>query len=280
MAIRKYKPITPSRRHGSVIDYKQVLTTSKPEKSLLKPLKKTGGRNSQGRTTARFRGGGHKRRYRVIDFKRNKDGIPAKVMSIEYDPNRSAFISLVQYEDGEKRYILHPVGLKVGDTIISGQKVEPRVGNAMPLASIPVGMTIHNVEMKPGRGGQIAKSAGASAQILGKEGKYANITLPSGEMRKILLTCRATIGQVSNLDHQNVSIGKAGRNRWKGRRPHVRGMCQNPVDHPMGGGEGRSKSGEAPRSPSGVLAKGKKTRKKRKPSDKFIIRRRRRNESI
>ena len=274
MAIRKYKPITPGRRHASVIDYRSILTTSKPEKSLLAPLKKTGGRNNQGRTTSRFRGGGHKRRYRIIDFKRNKDGIPAKVLTIEYDPNRSAFISLVQYEDGEKRYILHPVGLKVGDTIMSGEKVEPRVGNAMPLQNIPVGMVVHNVELVPGKGGQIARSAGSQAQILSKEGKYAHLVLPSGEVRKVLLKCRATIGQVSNLDHQHVSLGKAGRSRWLGRRPHVRGICQNPVDHPMGGGEGRSKSGEHPRSPTGVLAKGKKTRKKRKPSDKFIIRRR------
>lgn len=274
MAIKKYKPITKGRRHGSVIDYKNVLTTSEPEKSLLEPLKKTGGRNAHGHTTTRFRGGGHKRRYRKIDFKRNKDGVPGKVMSIEYDPNRSAFISLIQYEDGEKRYILSIVNLKVGDTILSGQKVEPRVGNAMAIASIPVGMTIHSVELQPNKGAQMARSAGSQAQILGKEGKYANITLPSGEVRKVLLTCRATIGQVANLDHQNVSVGKAGRTRWKGRRPHVRGIAQNPVDHPMGGGEGRSKSGETPRSPWGFPSKGAKTRDKKKPTNKFIVRRR------
>ncbi|RME03189.1 MAG: 50S ribosomal protein L2 [Planctomycetota bacterium] len=274
MAIRKYRPDTPSRRQASVIDYRKELTTSVPEKTLLRPLKKTGGRNALGRTTSRFRGGGHKRKYRVIDFKRDKDNCGAKVVSIEYDPNRSAFISLLQYEDGEKRYILSVVGLKVGDRVYSGEKVEPKLGCAMPLRNIPTGMYVHNVELSPGRGGQLAKSAGAQAQILGKEGDYAHLMLPSGEVRKVLLSCRATIGQVSNLDHQNVKMGKAGRRRWQGRRPHVRGVAQNPVSHPLGGGEGRSKGGRPPCSPWGKLAKGGKTRKKRKPSDKHIVRRR------
>lgn len=254
-------------------DFSEI-TTSKPEKSLLRPLKKTGGRNSHGHTTSRFRGGGHKRKYRLIDFKRNKDGVPAKVATIEYDPNRSARIALLHYRDGEKRYILAPVGLKVNDVIESGDKVEPKVGNTMPLKSMPLGMTIHNVELTPGKGGQLGRSAGMGIQLAAREGKYANLLLPSGEIRKVRVECRGTIGQVGNLDHQNICYGKAGRMRWLGRRPHVRGTAQNPVCHPMGGGEGRSGGGRHPCSPTGKLAKGGRTRGKKKPSGKFILRRR------
>jgi large subunit ribosomal protein L2 len=273
MPIKKYKPTSPGRRFGSVIDYSE-LTKKKPEKSLLRPKKRTGGRNSHGHTTARFRGGGHKRKYRIIDFKRNKDGIPARVAALEYDPNRSAFIALLHYADGEKRYILAPHGVKVGETLESGAKVEPKAGNTMPLKSIPLGLTVHNVELKPGYGGQLGRSAGTTIQLQAREGSFANLLLPSGEIRRVSVECRATIGQVSNLDHQHVSLGKAGRNRWLGRRPHVRGTAQNPVSHPMGGGEGRSGGGRHPCSPTGKLSKGGRTRPRQKPSNAFILRRR------
>ena len=239
MGIRKYKPTSPGRRHGSVLDYSEITCTT-PEKSLLRPLKKTGGRNNRGRITCRHRGGGHKRRYRLIDFKRNKDGIPARVATIEYDPNRTCFISKLVYADGEKRYILAPIGLEVGQTITSGAESEPNPGNAMPLENIPVGVQVHNVELQPGRGGQICRSAGTAAQLQAREGSYAVLLLPSGELRRIHVTCRATIGRVGNTDYQNVKLGKAGRRRHLGRRPHVRGTAMNPVDHPMGGGEGRT----------------------------------------
>lgn len=278
MAIKKYKPYTPSRRFMTTIDY-SVLTKKEPEKSLLEPLKKTAGRNNFGRITVRHRGGGHKRLYRIIDFKRNKFGIPAKVVSIEYDPNRTAFIALLQYVDGEKRYIIAPHGLKVGDTVMSydlnAEKPEIKIGNAMPLKFIPEGMPIHNIELVPGKGGQLVRAAGSQAIILSKEGNYAHVQLPSGEIRMINLKCMATLGQVSNLDHDNVVLGKAGRTRWLGIRPTVRGVAMNPVDHPLGGGEGRSKGGRPPASPWGLIAKGKKTRKKRKPSSRFILKRRR-----
>lgn len=271
--VRKLKPRSPGTRFVVLPDFAE-LTTDKPEKSLLRPLKKTGGRNNHGVTTTRFRGGGHKRQYRVIDFKRNKFEVPGKIKTIEYDPNRSVRIALVVYADGEKRYILAPHGIQVGEQIISGEKVEPKVGNSMPLANIPTGLTVHNIEMYPGKGGQLARSAGASAQLSAKEGDHAILVLPSGETRKVSLKCRATIGQLGNMDHQNISLGKAGRKRWRGRRPHVRGVAQNPVAHPMGGGEGRSGGGRHPCSPTAKLSKGGKTRQKRKPSNKHIIRRR------
>lgn len=273
MGIKKYKPTTPGRRWASVSTYDEV-TQTKPERSLVKPIKKTGGRNNHGHVTSRHRGGGHKRLYRVIDFKRNKDGIPAKVATIEYDPNRTAFIALLHYADGEKRYILAPVGLKVGEKVMSGSGADIRPGNSLQLRDIPPGTVIHNVELKPGRGGQIVRSAGSSAQLAVKEGRYALLSMPSGEVRKILLDCKATIGQVSHPDYTNAQLGKAGRSRWLGRRPHVRGVAQNPVDHPMGGGEGRSSGGRHPCSPWGKPAKGGKTRRK-KPSDKLIVRSRR-----
>ncbi len=279
MAIKYYKPTTPGRRGASVIDYKAVLTTTTPEKSLCERIKKHGGRNHHGRTTVRFRGGGARRIYRIIDFKRNKDGIPAKVATIEYDPNRNCFISLLHYVDGEKRYILSPEGLKVGDMIESGQVVEPKVGNAMPLASIPVGVEVHNIEMRPGQGGKLVRSAGGVARLMAREGDWATIVLPSGEMRMVRKECRATIGQLSNSDYQNINLGKAGRKRHMGRRPHVRGKAMNPVAHPMGGGEGRSNGGRHPCSPTGVLAKGGKTRNPRNPSNKWIIRRRKNKRS-
>ncbi|HEV56236.1 MAG TPA: 50S ribosomal protein L2, partial [Phycisphaerales bacterium] len=241
--------------------------------------KKHGGRNHHGRTTVRFRGGGARRIYRIIDFKRNKDGIPAKVATIEYDPNRNCFISLLHYVDGEKRYILSPEGLKVGDMVESGQVVEPKVGNAMPLASIPVGVEVHNIEMRPGQGGKLVRSAGGVARLMAREGDWATIVLPSGEMRMVRKECRATIGQLSNSDYQNINLGKAGRKRHMGRRPHVRGKAMNPVAHPMGGGEGRSNGGRHPCSPTGVLAKGGKTRNPRNPSNKWIIRRRKNKRS-
>ena len=273
MPIKKYKPTSPGRRFGTVLDFSD-LTKKKPEKSLLRPKKRTGGRNHHGHTTARFRGGGHKRKYRIIDFKRDKDGIPARVAAIEYDPNRSARIALLHYVDGEKRYILCPNGLQVNDRVVSGEAVEPKAGNAMPLKSIPLGLTVHNVELKPGYGGQIGRSAGTAIQLQAREGGFANLLLPSGEIRRVSVECRATIGQVGNLDHQHVSLGKAGRNRWKGRRPHVRGTAQNPVSHPMGGGEGRSGGGRHPCSPTGKLSKGGRTRQRQKPSNAFILRRR------
>lgn len=272
MGVKKYKPVTPSRRFMTTLDFSE-LTKKEPEKSLTEPLKKTGGRNNQGRITVRFRGGGHKRLYRIIDFRRDKEGIPARVLSIEYDPNRTAWIALLQYRDGERRYIIAPEGLRVGDEVISGSGIPLRPGNALPLAEIPEGMEIHNIELVPGKGGQLVRAAGTAAIILSKEGKYAHVQLPSGEVRMINLKCKATIGRVSNLDNELVIIGKAGRKRWLGRRPHVRGVAMNPVDHPHGGGEGRTK-GKIPKSPWGWYTKGRKTRKKRKPSDKFIIKRR------
>jgi large subunit ribosomal protein L2 len=274
MGIKSYKPTTAGRRFGMVNDFAEV-TKFSPEKSLLEPLKKTGGRNHHGVTTIRFRGGGHKRMYRVVDFRRDKDGVQAKVVGIEYDPNRSCFIALVHYSDGEKRYILAPLGIKVGATVESGSQVEPKVGNAMPLASVPVGYEIHNIEVRPGCGGKLVRAAGMVARLVGREGDYAHIQLPSGEIRMLNPKCRATIGQLGNVDHQNISLGKAGRKRHRGRRPHVRGICQNPVSHPMGGGEGRSKSGKHPCSPTGVLAKGGKTRRRKHLSNQLIVRRRR-----
>jgi large subunit ribosomal protein L2 len=274
MAIKKYKPTTPGRRGMSSLDFAE-LTTDRPEKSLLAPLHNKGGRNNQGRMTVRHQGGGHKRQYRIIDFKRTKDGIPGRVATIEYDPNRTANIALINYADGEKRYILAPKGLTVGTEIMSGPEADIKVGNTLPIANIPVGTVIHNIELKPGRGGQLARSAGASAQLLGKEEKYAIVRLVSGEVRMILLTCRATIGQVGNLEHELVNIGKAGRSRWMGKRPTVRGSVMNPNDHPHGGGEGRAPIGrKSPMSPWGKPTLGYKTRKKNKASDKFIVRRR------
>jgi large subunit ribosomal protein L2 len=276
MGIRVLKPITPGTRFYSVSTFEEI-TTDRPYEPLVVPLKRTGGRNNTGRITSRHRGGRHKRQYRIIDFKRDKRGIPATVETIEYDPNRSARIALVRYEDGEYRYILAPDNLKVGDTIMAGPNAEFKDGNALPLKNIPVGLFIHNIELKPGKGGQLARSAGVFAQLVGLDERYAQVKLPSGEIRNILNTCYATIGRVSNPDHENIMLGKAGRSRWLGIRPQTRGMAMNPIDHPNGGGEGRSKSGggrQHPRSPWGQLAKGLKTRKKNKPSDKYIIRRR------
>lgn len=276
MGIRYYKPTTPGRRQGSVSDFAELTDRKKkPEKTLVTPFQPKGGRNNQGVITSRFRGGGHKRLYRHIDFKRQKDNVWASVIAIEYDPNRSARIALLQYEDGEKAYILAPDGLKAGDRLMSGVESEPKVGNCMPLRKIPLGMTVHNLEMQPGRGGQLCRSAGSSAVLTAREGPWAQITLPSGEVRRISSECRATIGSIGNADHMNISLGKAGRKRWKGRRPHNRGTSMNPVSHPMGGGEGRTAGGRHPCGPTGVLAKGGKTRKKRKPSNAAIVRRRR-----
>lgn len=276
MGIKFYKPVTPGRRGASVSDFAAITDRKKaPEKTLLVRYKKKGGRNHQGIITARHRGGGHKRMYRLIDFRRTKDGVPAKVNSIEYDPNRSARIALLHYVDGEKRYIIAPEGLVAGDNVVSGEKVEPNVGNCMPLASIPLGSLIHNVEMQPGRGGQLCRSAGTSAVLNAREENWAQITLPSGEVRRIPSSCRATIGEIGNSEHTKIVLGKAGRKRWMGRRPHVRGTCMNPVAHPMGGGEGRNSGGRHPCSPTGKLAKGGKTRKRKKASSKAIIRRRR-----
>jgi large subunit ribosomal protein L2 len=274
MAIKIHKPTSAGRRNSSVIDYRAELTTDRPERSLCMRIRKHGGRNHSGMTMVRFRGGGARKIYRVIDFKRNKDGIVGTVGTIEYDPNRKCFISLVTYSDGEKRYILAPEGLKVGDSVESGQVCEPKVGNAMPLGSIPAGLEVHNVEMNPGQGGKMVRSAGNVARIVAKEGDWVTLALPSGEMRMVRKECRATIGRLSNGDWQNVSIGKAGRMRHMGKRPHVRGKCQNPVSHPLGGGEGRSNGGRHPCSPTGVLAKGGKTRNPRKTSNSRIIRRR------
>ena len=273
MGIKSFKPITPGQRYKTVSDFAQI-TKSEPEKSLLAPLKKSGGRNSQGRVTSWHRGGGHKRQYRIIDFKRNKYNIPAVVEGIEYDPNRSARIALLRYADGEKRYILAPDGLKVGDPIMSGENAEIKAGNALPLEKIPVGLTIHAIEMKIKKGAQMVRSAGAAAQLVAKEGKWAMIKLPSGEVRRIPILCYASIGQVSNIDHMNISIGKAGRSRWMGKRPNVRGVAMNPVDHPMGGGEGKTSGGRQPCSPWGQPSKGLKTRKKGKKSDAYIVKRR------
>ncbi len=274
MAIKKYKPTSPGRRNMSVNTYDEV-TKFEPEKSLLEPVKKKAGRNNTGRITVRHQGGGAKRKYRIIDFKRNKDNIPAKVAGIEYDPNRTANIALLNYADGEKRYILAPLGLKDGDTVVSGENADIRVGNAVPLKNIPIGTLVHNVEMKPGKGGQLVRTAGASAQLMAKEGNYATLRLPSGEMRKIHLNCKATIGTIGNLEHQNVRIGKAGRKRNMGIRPTVRGSVMNPNDHPHGGGEGRAPIGRSgPVTPWGKPTLGYKTRKKKNASDKYIVRRR------
>ncbi|MBK8178449.1 MAG: 50S ribosomal protein L2 [Acidobacteria bacterium] len=271
MALNSYKPTSPGRRHGTVHDYAEI-TRSTPEKSLLRPLPKTGGRNNNGHLTSRRRGGGNKRMYRVIDFKRDKDGIPAKVATIEYDPNRSVHIALLHYQDGEKRYMLVPVGLKVGQTVLSGPGAEPMPGNTMLLSEIPVGLEIHNIELHPGRGGQMVRTAGNTAQLTSREGSYAQILLSSGEIRMVHLTCRATIGRLGNLDHQNVKLGKAGRSRHLGIRPYVRGTAMNPVDHPHGGGEGRTKGGRHPVSPTAVPAKGGRRRRKNHPTNKFIVR--------
>ena len=271
MALRSFKPTSPGVRQMTVSSFEEI-TTNKPEKSLLVPLKKHAGRNSYGRITVRHHGGGHKRKYRIIDFKRLKDGIPARVATIEYDPNRSSRIALLHYVDGEKRYIIAPAGLQVGDVIYSGPDADIKTGNALPLANIPVGTLVHNIELHPGRGGQICRSAGVSAQLMAKEGKYAMLRLPSGEVRKILLTCRATIGVVGNGEHANINIGKAGRSRWMGARPTVRGSVMNPNDHPHGGGEGRAPVGrKSPVSPWGKVAHGGKTRKKKNLSNKFIV---------
>lgn len=272
MSVRKLKPITPGQRFRVVNGF-DAITTDKPERSLLAPKKATGGRNSQGKMTMRYIGGGHKKQYRIIDFKRNKIGVPAVVKTIEYDPNRSAFISLLAYADGAKTYIIAPAGLKVGQKVVSGADVAPELGNAMPLANIPLGTIISCIELRPGQGAVIARSAGAFAQLVARDGKYATIKMPSGEVRLILLTCMATIGSVSNSEHQLVVSGKAGRSRWLGRRPRTRAVAMNPVDHPMGGGEGRS-SGGHPRSRKGLPAKGYRTRAKAKPSNKYIVERR------
>ncbi|MDD2234415.1 MAG: 50S ribosomal protein L2 [Desulfitobacteriaceae bacterium] len=273
MAVKFYKPTSPARRQMTVLTFGEI-TKTEPERSLVAPLKKQAGRNNNGRLTVRHRGGGHKRKYRLIDFKRTKDNIPAKVASIEYDPNRSANIALLHYADGFKSYILAPNGLKVGQVVISGADSDIKVGNCLPIKNIPVGTLLHNIEMKPGKGAQIVRSAGGAAQLMAKEGNYATLRLPSSEMRMILLTCRATIGQVGNMDYENISIGKAGRKRWLGIRPTVRGAVMNPCDHPHGGGEGRNPIGRNPVTPWGKPALGAKTRKKKNNSDKFIVKRR------
>jgi large subunit ribosomal protein L2 len=275
MALRKFKPTSPGRRFMTVSTFEEV-TKTEPEKSLTVPIKKKGGRNVYGRITTRHQGGGHKRRYRVVDFKRTKDGVPAKVAAIEYDPNRSARIALLHYTDGAKAYILAPARLKVGAMVESGPLADIKPGNALPLQNIPTGTMVHNVELRPGKGGQMARSAGSSVQLVAKESGYATLRLPSGEMRRVALSCRATVGQVGNVDHENVSGGKAGRSRWRGRRPSVRGSAMNPVDHPHGGGEGKSKGGRHPVTPWGVPTLGKRTRRRHKESDKLIVRGRRR----
>jgi large subunit ribosomal protein L2 len=276
MAIRKHKPTSPGRRFATWSDRAEV-TKSEPEKSLTEGLKKSGGRNSYGRITSRHRGGGAKRRYRIIDFKRQKDGVPARVAAIEYDPNRSAYIALLNYADGEKRYILAPRRLAVGATVLSGPDADITVGNALPIARIPTGTVVHNVELTPGRGGQMGRSAGAEIQLVAKEGGRATLRLPSGEMRTVSTTCRATIGGIGNVEHQNIDIGKAGRNRHRGKRPQTRGTAMNPVDHPHGGGEGSTTAGRHPVTPWGKPTLGYPTRKKNKPSDRYIVRRRRRS---
>ena len=272
MAVKRVKPTSPGRRFQTYATFEEV-TKKKPERALVEILKKSGGRNNKGRITSRRRGGGHKRYYRIIDFKRNKDGIPAKVAAIEYDPNRSARIALLHYADGEKRYILAPVNLNVGDQVMSGPEADIKPGNTLPLANIPLGTQIHNIELKLGKGGQIVRSAGTYAQLMAKEDRYALVKLPSGEVRMVLLRCKATIGQLGNVMHENLKIGKAGRNRWKGRRPKVRGVAMNPVDHPMGGGEGRSSGGRHPCSPWGMPTKGYRTRNN-KQTDRYIVKRR------
>jgi large subunit ribosomal protein L2 len=275
MPVKKYKPYTPSRRFMTTLVNPELKRENKPEKGLVVGKKRSGGRNNDGRTTVRFRGGGHKQRIRIIDFDRDKHGVPGVVKSLEYDPNRSANVALIYYRDGEKRYILAPNGLKVGDEIMAGPEAPIAVGNSMPLSRLPLGTEIHNIEMIPGQGGKVARGAGIVAQLLAKDGGWAQIRMPSGEIRKFKVECYATVGQVGNLEHENIDKGKAGRNRWLGRRPHVRGTVMNPVDHPHGGGEGKSNSGRPPCSPWGVQAKGYRTRKKRNPTDKFIVRRRR-----
>ncbi len=272
MAVKAFKPTSPGRRFQTVSDFAEI-TTDKPEKSLLLPLKKTGGRNCYGRVTARHIGGGHKRKYRIIDFKRDKREVPAKVVSIEYDPNRTSNIALLHFADGEKRYIIAPVNLKVGDEVVAGKKADIKPGNALPIRNIPIGSLIHNVELKIGKGGQLIRSAGSSGQLVAKENDYAHIKMPSGELRLVHVECFATIGQVGNADNKNISIGKAGRKRWMGKRPKVRGVAMNPVDHPMGGGEGRSSGGRHPCTPWGKPTKGYRTRKNKR-TDKFIVRRR------
>ncbi len=274
MGIRKYKPVTPGRRDATVSDFSELTSGAKPEKSLLSPIVKTGGRNNQGKITCRHRGGGHKRRFRLIDFRRNKDGIPASVDSVQYDPNRSARIALLHYADGEKRYILAPDGLKQGDQVVSGSDAPARLGNCLPLSKMPLGTTIFNIEMRAGLGGVLCRSAGTSATLMARESEWAQISLPSGEIRRIPSACRATVGRASNIDHGAIVLGKAGRKRWMGRRPHVRGTAMNPVDHPHGGGEGRTKGGRHPVSPEGKSAKGGSTRQRRKASNKAIVRRR------
>ena len=273
MAVRKLKPTSAGRRFQTVSDFAE-LTRNHPEKSLTEGLNKKSGRNNNGRVTSRRRGGGHKRAYRIIDFKRNKLDIPAVVAEIEYDPNRSARIALLNYADGEKRYILAPVGIKQRDTLVAGETADIKPGNALPMSRIPVGTNIHNIDMHPGRGGQMCRAAGTYAQLIAKEGKYATLRLPSGEVRRVLASCLATIGQVGNVQHENISLGKAGRNRWLSRRPKVRGVAMNPVDHPLGGGEGRSSGGRHPVTPWGIPTKGYKTREPKKPSNRFILKRR------
>ncbi len=275
MGIRKYKPTSAGRRNASVSDFKELTKGAKPEKALLRKITKTGGRNNQGKITARHRGGGHKRRFRVIDFRRAKDGVPAVVASVQYDPNRSARIALLNYMDGEKRYILCPDGLKAGDKIQNGPEASPSVGNCLPLKNIPAGTTVHNIEMVPGRGGAMCRSAGSSATLMACEADWAQLSLPSGEIRRVSSRCRATIGRVSNPDHEKVVLGKAGRKRWLGRRPHVRGTAMNPIDHPHGGGEGRTKGGRHPVTPQGKPTKGGATRHRKKASNRSIVRRRR-----
>lgn len=272
MSVKKINPTSPGRRFQTYL-VRAELTANEPEKSLLEPARKSGGRNSYGRVTAWHRGGGHKRRYRLIDFKRDKENIPARVASIEYDPNRTAHIALLHYVDGEKRYILAPVGLSVGDKVITSEHADIKPGNCLRLVNMPLGTVVHNVELKPGKGGQLARSAGCGTQLIAKEGKYAILRLPSSEMRMVPIECKATVGQVGNIEHENISLGKAGRTRWLGRRPHVRGVAMNPVDHPMGGGEGRSSGGRHPCTPWGVPTKGYRTRKN-KASNKLIVRRR------
>ena len=272
MPLKQYRPTSPGRRFLTTLSFEEI-TKPRPEKSLTEPKRRSGGRNNKGHTTIWFRGGGHKRRYRIVDFRRDKPNVPAKVAAIEYDPNRSARIALLHYRDGEKRYILAPQGLAVGDLVASGPDAEIRPGNALPLARIPLGTVVHAIEMKPGKGAQLVRSAGGGAQLMAREGRYATLRLPSGEHRLVLVDCLAAIGQVGNLDHENVSIGKAGRSRWRGVRPNVRGVAMNPVDHPMGGGEGKSSGGRHPCTPWGVPTKGHKTRKNQR-SDKYIVKRR------
>jgi len=275
MGIRRYKPTTPGRRGASVSDFAELTPGAAPVKSLLRPKQKKGGRNNQGKITSRHRGGGHKRQYRLIDFRRNKDGVPAVVNSIQYDPNRTARIALLHYVDGEKRYIVAPEGLKAGDQVLSGKDAPPSVGNCLPLGRIPLGLDIHNIELQPGRGAVLCRSAGAKATLAARDADWAQINLPSGEIRRVPAACRATIGTIGNADHMSIVLGKAGRKRWMGRRPHVRGTAMNPIDHPHGGGEGRTKGGRHPVSPTGKSAKGGGTRKRRKGSNKAIVRRRR-----